>query len=310
MSVATVPGAIALARMPSGASSAAIARVIASSALFADTYIETNWPCVNTPAVMTLMIDACSLARRWGSASCTKNNGPRRFASQDFESASVVIVPMGIASGLAALLTTMSTPPNSATVAATSAASCSGSPTWVGTDRADPPSSRISVTAASHAPAFRLATTTFAPIAANPCAIARPMPRLPPVTIAVLAVRSKVPSSADLSMCPPWSSGRTLVRRWRNDRRRAVWQHRPPNGRAHRTTADRHRGPGASTTRIIITSANRRRRPCRRPCRRGPERHGRLHQFGLRGSRRADHVDDRRGRREDRGQRQHRTADV
>ncbi len=44
MSVRTVPGASALTRMPSAASSAAMDRVIAISALFMATYIETYWP--------------------------------------------------------------------------------------------------------------------------------------------------------------------------------------------------------------------------------------------------------------------------
>ena len=95
-----------------------------------------------------------------------------------------MIEPIGNASGFAALFTTMSIPPKCSAVAAASAATCSTSPTWVGTAYAEPPAAVISSTVDSHASAFRLATTTCAPSDANPSEIARPMPLLPPVTIA------------------------------------------------------------------------------------------------------------------------------
>jgi len=61
---------------------------------------------------------------------------------------------------------------------------------WAGTARACPPAVSISLTAAAQASALRLATTTLAPARAKPLAMARPMPRLPPVTMATRPVRS------------------------------------------------------------------------------------------------------------------------
>src|SRR5580698_3603513 len=109
------------------------------------------------------------------------------------------MAPSGWASGLAALLITMSTPPKASTVRSTRRPSSSSRPTWVGTARADPPAARIASTVSSHASAFRLATTTWAPIAANPTATARPMPRLPPVTTATRSRRSKASSGEGLT---------------------------------------------------------------------------------------------------------------
>src|ERR1700730_15870433 len=54
---------------------------------------------------------------------------------------------------------------------------------------ASPPSSRMSWATASHASALRLETTTLAPSRAIASALARPMPRLDPVTIATLPSR-------------------------------------------------------------------------------------------------------------------------
>ena len=63
---------------------------------------------------------------------------------------------------------------------------------WVGTASASPPASAISATARSQASALRLATTNLAPWAAKPWAMDRPMPRLPPVTMATRPERSNI----------------------------------------------------------------------------------------------------------------------
>ena len=54
----------------------------------------------------------------------------------------------------------------------------------VGTPSASPPIARRCASVSAHASALRLATTTLAPALTNPSATARPMPRVPPVTIA------------------------------------------------------------------------------------------------------------------------------
>src|SRR5579875_1934324 len=59
-----------------------------------------------------------------------------------------------------------------------------------GITQASPPRSAIARATASHASGLRLETTTRAPCWARRSAIARPMPRLDPVTTATLPVRS------------------------------------------------------------------------------------------------------------------------
>src|SRR5207245_4649883 len=109
MSVSTVPGASALTRIPSGANEPAIDRVNDINAAFAPAYMATFDEKRNAPAEITLITDACGLAVRCGSASCTRNTGPRRFTSYDFDQASAVSEPSGNVNAFAALLTTMST---------------------------------------------------------------------------------------------------------------------------------------------------------------------------------------------------------
>src|SRR5262245_9065487 len=58
------------------------------------------------------------------------------------------------------------------------------------TARASPPLSLIPRTTTSHASSFRLDPTTLAPCSASRSEIERPMPFDPPVTIAVLPLRS------------------------------------------------------------------------------------------------------------------------
>src|SRR5262245_57255060 len=69
---------------------------------------------------------------------------------------------------------------------------------WTAQPVATPPASRIASAVSSHASALRLATTTCAPRAAKASAMARPMPRLPPVMIATRPVRSKSESRSSL----------------------------------------------------------------------------------------------------------------
>jgi hypothetical protein len=85
----------------------------------------------------------------------------------------------------------MSTAPTRSTVAATHAAAASGSPALASntsSSPARPPSSaaRISLAVVSSASRLRDDSITFAPLAARPSAMARPMPRDAPVTSAAL----------------------------------------------------------------------------------------------------------------------------
>ena len=84
--------------------------------------------------------------------------------------------------------------------------SASISPICVGTPSARPPRAAPAAntfrcfSVSSQASALRLATTTLAPAQMNPSAIARPIPRVPPVTMAVRPVRSNNESNFCESM--------------------------------------------------------------------------------------------------------------
>src|SRR3954451_7272275 len=192
MSVSTDPGARALTRIPCEANSAAMDRVNETMAALAAEYIETNGEKMKAPAETTLRIAPCWLSRRYGNAAWTRNTGPCRFTEKDFDQASWVISPSGRANALAALLMTMSMPPNSCAVAATNWSIASTSPRWVGTPSALPPPRHCNLSAAAaHASGLRLATATLAPQLTRASAMDRPMPRVPPVTMAVRSLRSK-----------------------------------------------------------------------------------------------------------------------
>ena len=86
----------------------------------------------------------------------------------------------------AALLTKPSILPNVSTVLSTVYCTLSGSRTSISMQRICPSYCSISSFAASNRSNERPVITTFAPASANFCAIALPMPLLPPVTIITL----------------------------------------------------------------------------------------------------------------------------
>src|SRR5439155_1547527 len=79
---------------------------------------------------------------------------------------------------VAALLTRMSSPPNSARQWATPASTASGSPTEPAKAVASPPAARSVVTVSSSSACLRAVTQTAAPAATSASATARPMPRV------------------------------------------------------------------------------------------------------------------------------------
>ena len=176
--------------MPFSAKSAAIERVIAIRPALAAAYMAVRREKRKAPAEMTLRMAALPDASRWGSARSTRNTGPRRLVSSDLAQASSVSWPNGRVSALAALFTTMSRRPNRSTVRSTRLSMAAMSAMWVGTPRASPPISLRWASVTSQASALRLPTATLAPAACRPSAMARPMPRVPPVTIATRPVRS------------------------------------------------------------------------------------------------------------------------
>src|SRR5882672_7481494 len=90
-----------------------------------------------------------------------------------------------------ALLTRMSIRPSSRTVRSTMVATADLSVTSAGTDIALTPRCLRSATAAFDFASLRPTIAMSAPASASPHAMPRPMPPLPPVTIATLPLRSK-----------------------------------------------------------------------------------------------------------------------
>ncbi len=199
MSVSVVPGASAFTRMPSPTHSAARLRVHASMPAFAALYIAIPGEYVSAPTESTFSTAACALSARYRCAALARNTGPRRLTACDFSHASGVNPVAGWVSAFAALLTTMSIAPNRLTAASTSASTPASSPMCTGTPSASPPIACNAAAVDAQASDLRLATTTFAPAHTNPSAIARPMPRVPPVTIATRPVRSKSVPNFSLS---------------------------------------------------------------------------------------------------------------
>src|SRR2546427_1453862 len=85
----------------------------------------------------------------------------------------------------------MSTRPSCASVWSTSPRSSSIRRTLVGTAIARRPVANTAAVASASASGLRAAIATSAPCSASAIAIERPMPRLPPVTIATLPAREK-----------------------------------------------------------------------------------------------------------------------
>src|SRR6185295_7638502 len=83
-----------------------------------------------------------------------------------------------------------STPPKVSCARAARVSTSATRPVWQATASASPPLSRISLATASTPSSLRLASTSFAPAAARAAAIAAPIPREAPVTMATRPVRS------------------------------------------------------------------------------------------------------------------------
>src|SRR4051794_2890163 len=106
------------------------------------------------------------------------------------------------------LLTRMSIPRGSASASPQARSHSAGSPMSAWTVATSRPRARISSAARSRLAASRPVSTRSAPASANPCAIARPRPPLPPVTSARLPSRRKRSSTLMPlpSRCPGWRS--------------------------------------------------------------------------------------------------------
>src|SRR6185369_16900081 len=119
-------------------------------------------------------------------------NGPLRLVLKTLSyNASETWSTLGYSGDMPALLTRMSTVPNSSYAASVSASHWSQSPTLAATGNARRPNRSLTSPASfSQLSSLRLAMITSAPCSANASTISRPSPRLPPVTSATLPDRS------------------------------------------------------------------------------------------------------------------------
>ena len=187
MSLGNQPGAIAFTLIPCRAHFHARSRVSAMTPPFVAWYgsefiVSAGAPCrPATDAMLTILPPPFSIIVR--PTACAHRKTPVRFTSTTF------CQPLsGMSSGAApqtvpALLTRMSTRPNSWTTRATIASTDSWSLTSTGSA-----SARVGIAAAasSQRSTLRAQSTSSAPASASPVAIWRPIPLPPPVTIATL----------------------------------------------------------------------------------------------------------------------------
>src|SRR5580704_17534076 len=141
------------------------------------------WPSCDA----TLMILPCLRSSMPGSTNLVHRKTPRRLTARTRSHSATSSSAKALWLNVPASLTRMSTWPNSARAASTMARTCCSSETSVRTRSERRPDSAIDdSTGAATSAASRSAMTTSAPSAANAIAIWPPMPRAPPVTIAVL----------------------------------------------------------------------------------------------------------------------------
>ncbi len=108
----------------------------------------------------------------------------RRFTASIASQSSGFVPTTGPNDAVPAAVTSTSRRPKSATVCSTSATTAASCVTSVGTASARPPAALIAAATSAICWRVRAASTTAAPSRANASAIARPMPRPAPVTIA------------------------------------------------------------------------------------------------------------------------------
>ena len=124
-----------------------------------------------------------------GIAACATTNGALRLVSTIASKSAIGKSATGCRRWMPALLTTTSSEPCFASIAAMPAFTASTSVTSNTAASTLPPSPAIGLAAASSATWSRPFITTVAPARASPAAMPRPMPRAAPVTSATRPVR-------------------------------------------------------------------------------------------------------------------------
>src|SRR3954471_18705302 len=153
-------------------------------------------------------------SRRCGAAARITRNGTTVWMSSIRWYASSVILWIGASIVYPALLTMMSTLPQASTAACTRA---SGAPSLARSPPYTAVSPAISEADCAARSASRSLMTTFAPCALNSSAVARPMPRAEPVTIATLS--SRTPMAVTIVGGPPIGGPPTIQLRIRGAQR-------------------------------------------------------------------------------------------
>ena len=178
-----------LARIPSAPHSCAITFVSDTSAALLTLYRPSPASGEMPPMLdtFTMAPPRCAITV-W--AVLQSSSGPFTFTAKIFSKASSLASCSGPNTGLvAALFTMISMPSKCSTVRAANSCASAAFPILAGMPTTSRPSSRSSFTAASTWSAFRLEITTFAPARASVVAMANPIPRVPPVTIATFPSR-------------------------------------------------------------------------------------------------------------------------
>src|SRR6185437_8367804 len=183
-SVRTGPGLTALTCTPSTMPSSAIALVKDRHAALTEPPMVKCAPGVRPPAPMMLTMEPWRFFSS-GHAARVSRTVQKYLSANPSVNCSSVNERKSPRCVAPALLTTMSMPPNSLIVAAASFAGASGSRRSSATNDAWPRPFLISPTVCSQILGSRDAIITAAPSRARSCATARPMPRLPPVTMAI-----------------------------------------------------------------------------------------------------------------------------
>src|ERR1700691_5315083 len=133
-------------------------------------------------------------------------NAPRRCTPSTVSQSSSVILNSRLSRITPALLTSTVGPPNSLATRSTAASTWSRWLTSAPTATARPPASAISFTVPAQPASSRSRTPTATPSAASLSAVAAPMPRAEPVTIATVCV------TECLLLCPVLCPERAVVR--------------------------------------------------------------------------------------------------
>src|SRR5205823_5749538 len=129
-------------------------------------------------------------------------NAPFKLMSRTVSQSSSPIRNSRLSRVVPALFTSTSTRPKSRSTAATTVSTCPASATSQAYPWPVPSPSALAVSWAR--PPSRARTATRAPARANVCAIAWPIPRVPPVTMATFPVRSIFIPTAPIADCGLW----------------------------------------------------------------------------------------------------------